>query len=106
MGLLNWFSGADNFSSVKGFITNIVWLSCLLTLQGKHKLATLQQVYLIYGNDISTEKLGGNSAKLISKETIGNFRAGFNLSLDTEPFNVDKLLETVIYTSTSTYIHL
>lgn len=94
MGLLNWFSGADNFSSVKGFITNIVWLSCLLTLQNKHKLATLQQVYLIFGNDISTAKLGGKTIKLISKETIGNFKSGFNLGINTEPFNIDNLLNT------------
>jgi len=35
-GLLNWFSGADNFAKVKG-LAQLLRKSCVLTLANKHK---------------------------------------------------------------------
>lgn len=52
LGLLNWFSGADNLNAVKGLV-QALRKSCALTLKAKHKYKTLQKVYTIYGLDIA-----------------------------------------------------
>lgn len=52
LGLLNWFSGADNFYAVKG-VVQALRKSCALTLKAKHKYKTLHKVYTIYGLDIA-----------------------------------------------------
>ena len=72
LGLLNWFSGADNFNAVKG-IVQALRKSCALTLKAKHKYKTLHKVYTIYGLDIAT-----SGAALCSITSVLNKKKQFN----------------------------
>lgn len=73
-GLLNWFSGADNFHSVKGVI-EALRKSCALTLKLKHKYKSLHQIYTTYGLNIRT-----NEVKLCPRIKVLNRKKRFNLS--------------------------
>jgi hypothetical protein len=72
LGLLNWFSGADNLYAVKG-VVQALRKSCALTLKAKHKYKTLHKVYAIYGLDIATQ-----GAALCSISDVLNKRKQFN----------------------------
>lgn len=68
--ILNWFSGADNFSRVKGIIESIIKRSCLLTLKKKFKLRNITEVINIYSTDSSLKSKNELSLKLISRKEI------------------------------------
>jgi len=72
LGLLHWFSGADNLSGVKGII-QALRKSCALTLKAKHKYKTLHKVYTIYGLNIATPE-----AALPSISDVLNKKKQFN----------------------------
>jgi hypothetical protein len=78
LGLLNWFSGADNFYAVKGII-QALRKSCALTLKLKHKYKSLFKVYTIYGLDISTHE-----AALCSISYVLNKKKQFNIGNKTD----------------------
>jgi hypothetical protein len=78
MGLLNWFSGADNFYAVKR-IVQVLRKSCALTLKVKHKYKSLHKVYTIYGFDIIIQ-----SVSLCSRSFVWNKKKQFY------PHNIEK----------------
>lgn len=55
LGLLNWFSGADNLYAVKG-VVQALRKSCALSSKAKHKYKALQKVDTIYGYDLATSE--------------------------------------------------
>lgn len=79
-GLLNWFSGADNFSKVKG-LAQLLRKSCVLTLANKHK-KNQNWVYTVYGSEITIRGKGQNKIMLISRSNILNYPNKFNLKSD------------------------
>jgi hypothetical protein len=81
-GLLNWFSGADNFSKVKG-LAQLLRKSCVLTLANKHNKSQ-NWVYTVYGSEIivNKDKQGIKEVPLISRSSILNHPNKFNLKLD------------------------
>jgi retron-type reverse transcriptase len=76
LGLLNWFSGADNLNAVKG-VVQALRKSCALTLKAKHKYKTLHKVYTIYGLDIAIP-----GAALCSISYVLNKKKQFNTNSD------------------------
>ena len=79
LGLLNWFSGADNLYAVKG-VVQALRKSCALTLKTKHKYKTLQKVYTMYGLNIATSEAALCSiAYVLNKKK--QFNTNNNLSL-------------------------
>jgi hypothetical protein len=78
-GLLNWFSGADNFSKVKG-LAQLLRKSCVLTLANKHNKSQ-NWVYTVYGSEIVVNKgkQGIKEVPLISRSSILNHPSKFNL---------------------------
>ena len=92
-GLLNWFSGADNFSKVKG-LAQILRKSCVLTLANKHK-KNQNWVYTVYGNEIMIKGKGQNKITLITRSNILNYPNKFNLKSDgssIDHFDLDKMI--------------
>ena len=81
-GLLNWFSGADNFSKVKG-LAQLLRKSCVLTLANKHNKSQ-NWVYTVYGSEIvvNKDKQGMKKVSLISRSSIVNHPSKFNLKSD------------------------
>ena len=80
-GLLNWFSGADNFFKFKG-LAQMLRKSCVLTLANKHK-KNQNWVYTVYGSEITISKgKGQNKIKLITRSDILNYPNKFNLKSD------------------------
>ena len=81
-GLLNWFSGADNFPKVKGLV-QLLRKSCVLTLANKHNKSQ-NWVYTVYGNKIvvNKDKQGIKEVSLISRSLILNYPNKFNLKSD------------------------
>lgn len=80
LGLLNWFSGADNFHAVKG-VVQALRKSCVLTLSLKHRYKSQHKVYTVYGFDITTKKTA-----LCSRYLILNKRKESNIN-NMEKFN-------------------
>lgn len=93
-GLLNWFSGADNFAKVKG-LAQLLRKSCTLTLANKHK-KNMNWVYTVYGSEIVVNK--GKKKKevsLITRSTILNYPNKFNLKSDgsaIDHFDLDQMI--------------
>jgi hypothetical protein len=80
-GLLNWFSGAGNFSKIKG-LAQLLRNSCVLTLANKHN-KNQSWVYTIYGSEITVNKdKKGKEIRLISRSQILNYPNKFNLKTD------------------------
>jgi retron-type reverse transcriptase len=81
-GLLNRFSGADNFSKVKG-LAQLLRKSCVLTLANKHNKSQ-NWVYTVYGSEIivNKDKQGIKEVPLISRSSILNHPNKFNLKSD------------------------
>lgn len=80
-GLLNRFSGTNNFSKVKS-LAQLLRNSCILTLANKHNKSQ-NWVYTIYGSEISVNKgKKGKKALLISRLEILNYSNKFNLKKD------------------------
>lgn len=96
-GLLNWFSGTDNFSEVKG-LAQLLRKSCVLTLANKHK-KSMNWVYTVYGSEIVVNK--GKKKKevsLITRSTILNYPNKFNLKSDgsaIDHFDLDQMIGTI-----------
>jgi hypothetical protein len=88
-GLLNWFSGADNFYAVKGII-QALRKSCALTLKLKHKYKSLFKVYTIYGLDISTHE-----AALCSISYVLNKKKQFNIGNKTDMRDHNELCQLI-----------
>lgn len=74
LGLLNWFSGADNLYAVKG-VVQVLRKNCALTPKAKHKYKTLQKVYTIYDLDLVTFE-----AALCSIIYVLNKKKQFNIN--------------------------
>jgi retron-type reverse transcriptase len=89
LGLLNWFSGADNFYAVKGII-QALRKSCALTLKLKHKYKSLFKVYTIYGLDISTHE-----AALCSISYVLNKKKQFNIGNKTDMRDHNELWQLI-----------
>ena len=92
-GLLNWFSGADNFSKVKG-LAQLLRKSCVLTLANKHK-KSMNWVYTVYGSEIAVNKGKKKEVSLITRSTILNYPNKFNLKLDgsaIDRFDLDQMI--------------
>jgi retron-type reverse transcriptase len=89
LGLLNWFSGADNFYAVKGII-QALRKSCALTLKLKHKYKSLFKVYTIYGFDISTHE-----AALCSISYVLNKKKQFNIGNKTDMRDHNELWQLI-----------
>jgi hypothetical protein len=93
-GLLNWFSGAGNFSKIKG-LAQLLRKSCVLTLANKHN-KSMNWVYTVYGSEIIVNK--GKKKKevpLITRSTILNYPNKFNLKSDgsaIDHFDLDKMI--------------
>ena len=83
IGLLNYYSCADNFTRVKARVTYILKYSCALTFASKLKLKTLNKVFMKYGYDLAVSELvkGKNKvvAKFADKELTG-IKSGFKLN--------------------------
>jgi retron-type reverse transcriptase len=90
-GILNWFSGADNFNEVKGIVESILRFSCQLTLKRKFKLPSLRQVSEIYGKDIQIVANGKVIVSLVTKETVASMPNKFNLK------DIDRIRELFDY---------
>jgi len=94
-GLLNWFSGADNFSKVKG-LAQLLRKSCVLTLANKHNKSQ-NWVYTVYGSEIvvNKDKPGIKEVPLISRSSILNHPSKFNLKSDgsaIDHFDLDNMM--------------
>jgi retron-type reverse transcriptase len=94
-GLLNWFSGADNFSKVKG-LAQLLRKSCVLTLANKHNKSQ-NWVYTVYGSEIvvNKDKQGIKEVPLISRSSILNHPSKFNLKSDgsaIDHFDLDNMM--------------
>jgi len=94
-GLLNWFSGADNFSKVKG-LAQLLRKSCVLTLANKHNKSQ-NWVYTVYGSEIvvNKDKPGIKEVPLISRSSILNHPSKFNLKSDSsaiDHFDLDNMM--------------
>ena len=94
-GLLNWFSGADNFSKVKG-LAQLLRKSCVLTLANKHKKSQ-NWVYTVYGSEIVVNKdeQSIKEVSLISRSSILNYPSKFNLKSDgsvIDHFDLDNMM--------------
>lgn len=104
-GILNWFSGADNFYRVKGVMEWIMRRSCLLTLKKKFKLKSLAEVISIYTTDVSIVIENKFQTKLISKKEIikmpNTFKIGVNpiTGRIKEYFNWETILNQVPFKS-------
>lgn len=85
-GTLNWFSGADNFTQIKGIVETILRFSCILTLKRKFKMTSLRQVFDIYGKDISIF-YENKTYSLISRKEVAAFPNKFNLG---NRFDIDE----------------
>lgn len=97
-GLLNWFSGADNFVKVKG-IAQLLRKSCVLTLANKHNKNQFW-VYTVYGSEITVNKnkSGTKNIPLISRSTILNHPNKFNLRRDglaIDNFDLDNMMARI-----------
>lgn len=91
-GLLNGYSGADNFVKIKS-LTQLLRFSCVLTLANKHKKPK-NWVYKAYGNRITVFD-GKKKNELISKLSIFNHVNNFNLkinSLSIDNYGLDKMI--------------
>jgi len=78
-GLLNWFSGSDNFSKVKS-LAQIIYKSCVLTLANKHKKSQSWVYTVYYCNEININKdKEKNKITLITRLNILNYPNKFNL---------------------------
>lgn len=71
LGLLYWFSKADNLNKVKG-VVELLRYSCMLTLAAKHKY-TLVRTLLIFGRDVSVVTGLGLKFTLPTKQYIRDF---------------------------------
>lgn len=93
-GLLNWFSGADNFSKVKG-LAQLLRKSCVLTLANKHNKSQ-NWVYTVYGSEIIVNKdKKGKEVPLIGRSEILNYPNKFNLRTDgstIDHFDLDNMI--------------
>lgn len=79
-GILNWFSGADNFYRVKGVMESIMRRSCLLTLKRKFKLKSMAEVKSVYTKDVVLVIKDKPTTKLITREEINKMPNTFNIS--------------------------
>jgi retron-type reverse transcriptase len=82
LGILNWFSGADNFFRVKGILESILRRSCLLTLKRKFKLKSISEAKSIYTMDLTIINKTELSIKLISRKEINKTLNIFNIKMD------------------------
>lgn len=92
-GLLSWFSGADNFSKVKG-LAQLLRKSCVLTLANKHK-KNQNWVYTVYGSEITVKGKEQNKIMLITRSNILNYSNKFNLKSDEssmDHFDLDNMI--------------
>lgn len=83
-GLLNWYSGAENFLQIKG-LGLLLRKSCSLTLANKHK-KSLNWVYNIFGHTIKVPVGPNNNISLITCHQISSFKKCFNLKLKQDPY--------------------
>jgi retron-type reverse transcriptase len=91
--LLNWFSGAGNFSKVKG-LAQLLRKSCVLTLANKHKKNS-NWVYNVYGSEVEVQ-YGRKKTSLITRSTILNFPNKFNIKLkELDRFSVDSAIGNI-----------
>lgn len=91
-GLLNSYSGVDNFAKVKG-LAQLLRSSCILTLASKHKKSK-NWVYTVYGSEITVLN-GKKKTKLISRSCILNYFNAFNLRADSsliDPYYLDNVI--------------
>jgi hypothetical protein len=88
-GFLNYYCGADNFSSVTSLVNCVLRMSCVLTLAHKHRKNKFW-VYQIYSSDIVNPIDPGNS--LITRKDVLNFKQGFKVNDNCNPLNIDSLL--------------
>lgn len=80
-GLLNGFSGSDNFLKIKG-LAQLLRKSCVLTLANKHHKSQ-NLVYTFYGSEIRANKdNGGKEVRLINRSQILNYPNKFNFRTD------------------------
>lgn len=102
-GLLNWFSGANNFSKVKG-LAQLLRKSCVLTLANKHNKSQ-NWVYTVYGSEIVVNKdKKGREVPLISRSQIRNYPNKFNLRTDgsaIDHFDLDNMIGRIFKLSHS-----
>jgi Type II intron maturase/Reverse transcriptase (RNA-dependent DNA polymerase) len=75
--LLQWFSGADNLSKIKG-LAQLLRKSCVLTLANKHKKSS-NWIYTVYGSEIKINSKEGKGAALVTRSEILNSHNKFNL---------------------------
>jgi Type II intron maturase/Reverse transcriptase (RNA-dependent DNA polymerase) len=92
LGILNWFSGADNFSRVKGILESILRRSCLLTLKRKFKLKNISEAKSIYTMDLTIINKTELSIKLISRKEINKTLNIFNIKMDPFTNNMEQQL--------------
>jgi hypothetical protein len=81
-GILNWFSGADNFYRVKAVIESVMRRSCLLTLKRKFKLKSMAETIGIYTKDVAIIIKDKPTTKLITREEITKMPNTFNIGSD------------------------
>jgi hypothetical protein len=77
--LLSWYSGADNFSKVKGLVL-LLRKSCILSLANKHK-KSISWVYTVYGRDVGVLR-GKEKIYLRSRASILSHRNKLDLKAD------------------------
>ena len=81
-GILNWFSGADNFYKVKGVMESVMRRSCLLTLKRKFKLKSINEAINIYTKDVAIIIKDKSTTKLITREEITKIPNTFSIGID------------------------
>jgi retron-type reverse transcriptase len=94
-GLLNWYSGAGNFTKVKG-LARLLRSSCVLTLANKHKKSK-NWVYTVYGSEV-TVLSGKNKTRLVSRPSILNHFNDFNLKTDSsfmDHYELDQMIRPI-----------
>jgi hypothetical protein len=80
--ILNWFSGASNFSKIKGIIESIMRHSCLLTLKKKFKLKNIAEAKSIYTANVNLASKNKPKIRLISREEVIKIRNSFNIRIN------------------------
>jgi len=88
-GLLNWYSGSDNFVKLKG-LAQLLRKSCVLTLSNKHKKSA-NWVYTVYGSEIRVNN-GKKITALTTRTEILNHKNEFNLAIESDHFTLDNLI--------------
>lgn len=93
-GMLNWYSGVDNFHKVKNLV-QLLRKSCILTLATKHK-KSMSWIYTVYEKEVIVST-GKEQIRLKSRASILTHRNEFNLKIDFSRLNENNVGNLICY---------